>query len=215
MKASRKAGASASRPFTTTKIAHCVRPTCVKVACCRMPWRRGRSGARPFSTSATAAATSARPRASRRAMSCSTARAGSGACSGGLSAKVVCPDPRMGRRLWRRSTPSRQAYGLGEMERMFCERLRTFCRDRFGHQRPPKGQHHHREASFSKSGICPKRGLDEANHMSRRAGYFGVLYACDWPHLDHVSGRFTILRNLTLNVDVDVLAGSISFTKIL
>jgi hypothetical protein len=32
-------------------------------------------------------------------------------------------------------------------------------------QRPPKGQHHHWEASFSKSEILSRRRLDEADHM--------------------------------------------------
>jgi hypothetical protein len=34
-----------------------------------------------------------------------------------------------------------------------------------GNQIPPKGQHHHWEAGFSKFEIYPKRGLDEAGHM--------------------------------------------------
>jgi hypothetical protein len=33
--------------------------------------------------------------------------------------------------------------------------------------RPPKGQHHHWDASFLKSEIGPKRGLDEADHLHK------------------------------------------------
>jgi hypothetical protein len=34
-------------------------------------------------------------------------------------------------------------------------------------RRPPKGQHHHLEASYSKSEICSKRGLDVADHSHK------------------------------------------------